>query len=170
MTRGGATPPPTWKMPPPVPPPSPGPKPPPLPEPTPPPLPEPMPPPDPGPLDAPPNFDNGSPQLSAFMFGRLTSGGAMMLGSIVSLGFGLLITAIGGVNWRNEAFGNFPLLAGKGDRSPPPPPPPIACFLGGAFGVYSLMSGGRTKLVTALTAFCTGLVEKTVKSNATTAT
>src|SRR5579864_9729959 len=115
-----------------------------------------MPPPDPGPLDAGPSFPSGSPQLSALMFGRLTSGGAMMLGSIVSLGFGLLITAMGGVNCRNEAFGSLPLLAGKGDRSPPPPPPPMACFLGAAFGVHSLTSGGRTKLIVALTAFCTG--------------
>src|ERR1039457_2710287 len=141
-TMGAVMPPPTRYTPPPTPPPSPGPKPPPLPEPTPPPEPEPIPPPDPGPLDGGPILASGSPYCVMFTFGRLTSGGAMMLGSIVSLGFGLLITAMGGVNCRNEALGKRPLLAGKGDRSPPPPPPPMACFLGAAFGVKGSTSVG----------------------------
>ena len=38
-------------------------------------------------------------------FGSVTSGGTMMLGSMVSLGFGLLTTAIGGVNCRSDCFG-----------------------------------------------------------------
>src|ERR1035437_1358938 len=120
--------------PPPMPPPDPGPKPPPVPEPTPPPEPLPMPPPEPVPLDGVPYFENGSPYCAMFTLGRVTSGGMRMVGSIVSLGFRLLSTAMGGVNCFKEALGKRPLLAGNGDRSPPPPPLPIDCFFAAACG------------------------------------
>src|ERR1051325_9352656 len=115
---GAVTPPPTLYTPPPTPPPSPGPKPPPLPEPTPPPEPEPMPPPEPGPFDGGPILASGSPHTFMFTLGSGEFSGAMMVGSISSLGFGLFTTAIGGVNCRSDGRGSFPLLAGSGDRSP----------------------------------------------------
>src|SRR3954466_15372541 len=96
-TEGALTPPPTRNTPPPTPPPSPGPNPPPLPDPTPPPEPEPIPPPEPGPFDGGPILASGSPYCDMLTCGRLTSGGAIIDGSIVSLGLGLFTTAIGGV-------------------------------------------------------------------------
>src|SRR5579864_4166190 len=113
-TTGAQTPPPTRNTPPPTPPPSPGPNPPPLPEPTPPPEPLPMPPPEPGPFEGGPILASGSPQTGMFTFGRGVSGGAMIVGSITSLGLGLLMTAMGGVNCFMEGLGRRPLLAGVG--------------------------------------------------------
>src|SRR5690349_18706726 len=109
-SEGAVTPPPTRYTPPPTPPPSPGPKPPPLPEPTPPPEPEPMPPPEPGPFDGGPILASGSPHTFMFTLGSGEFSGAMMVGSISSLGFGLFTTAIGGVNCRSDGRGSFPLL------------------------------------------------------------
>src|SRR5439155_10034293 len=116
-----------------MPPPSPGPKPAPFPDPTPPPEPDPMPPPEPGPFEGGPILASGSPQTFMLLLGNWTSGGPIRVGSISSLGFGLLTTAAGGTNCRAANFGARPLLAGVGDRSPPPPPP--CCGLGfGASG------------------------------------
>src|SRR5262249_23583545 len=84
---GAVTPPPTLKTPPPNPPPSPDPTPPPFPAPTPPPEPEPMPAPEPGPLEGGPSLARGSPYWFIATCGSGTSGGAMIVGSIVSLGF-----------------------------------------------------------------------------------
>ena len=60
---------------------------------------------EPGPLEGGPSLAKGSPYCAMFTFGRLTSGGAMMLGSMMSLGLGLFTTAMGGVNCRSETFG-----------------------------------------------------------------
>src|ERR1051326_705005 len=122
-----------------------------------------MPPPEPGPLEGGPSLASGSPYWAISTFGSLTSGGAIMLGSMVSLGFGLLTTAIGGVNCRNEGFGKRPLLAGNNDRSPPPPPPPICCGLGGASG-GGARSIGATSGTYCFTLSCTVLLEATVSS------
>src|SRR5579872_5168614 len=125
-----------------MPPPSPGPKPPPLPEPIPPPEPDPIPPPEPGPFEGGPSLASGSPHMFILLLlGTVKSGGPINVGSISSLGFGLLTTCAGGTNCRGENFGARPLLAGSGDRSPPPPPPCIVCFLGASSGVYGAMSG-----------------------------
>src|SRR6185437_4577779 len=102
-----------------------------------------MPPPEPGPFEGTENLDNGSPYWGRFTFGSVTSGGATIVGSIISLGFGLLTTAIGGVNCLSDGFGNRPLLAGRGERSPPPPPPPPG-FL--AVGIYSAISGAISEV------------------------
>ena len=76
-----------------------------------------------------------------------------MVGSMMSLGFGFVTTAAGGVNWRGATLGSFPLLAGRGDRSPPPPPPPIFFGFGGC-GMNGEMSGAN--IVTAFFTFiCT---------------
>src|ERR1700722_20383333 len=98
------------------------------------------------------------------ILGRLASGGARIEGSIASVGVGLLITAVGGTNWRRAGFGSLPLLAGNGDRSPPPPPP---CIRG--FGTSTTASGRNTATVF-LTAFCTGLVESASTTITTSAT
>jgi len=69
-----------------------------------------------------PILASGSPQFGRFTLGNIVSGGAIIVGSITSLGFELFTTAMGGVNCFIEGFGSRPLLAGVGDRSPPPPP------------------------------------------------
>src|SRR5450756_2086243 len=84
----------------------------------------------------------------------------MMLGSIISLGFRLFTTAIGGVNWRNACFGRRPLLAGNGERSPPPPPPCIVFFLGAASG--GAKSIGEMRGTYCFTLSCTALEDATV--------
>src|SRR6516164_1592759 len=124
---------PARNTPPPVPPPSPGPRPPPLPLPIPPPSPVPMPPPPPGPFDMVTEAARGSPKLDRFGLATFNSGGPSRVGSIGSLGFGFLMTAVGGVNWVIAKRGALPLVAGCGERSPPPPPPPALLAPAGSF-------------------------------------
>ena len=85
-----------------------------------------------------------------------------MLGSMVNLGFKLLTTAIGGVNWRNACFGRRPLLAGNGERSPPPPPPCMVCFLTGATS-GGARSMGAMRGTNSFTFSCTAFEDATVK-------
>src|ERR1035441_4600143 len=88
----------------------------------------------------------------------------MMLGSMISLGFRLLTTAMGGVNCRNACFGRRPLLAGNGERSPPPPPPPMAfCFAAASGG--GARSIGEIRGTYCLTLSCTALEDNTVNSS-----
>src|ERR1039457_5996704 len=95
----------------------------------PPPWPEPIPPPEPVPFEGVVYLESESPKFrQPGQSGNLASGGAMMVGSIASLGFKLLYTATAGVNWRSALGGNLPRLAGRAERSPPPPPP--MSFLG----------------------------------------
>src|SRR5208283_4552001 len=146
---------PALNAPPPVPPPSPGPSPPPLPLPMPPPSPEPMPPPPPGPLDMFTTAAMGSPKLERFGLATFKSGGPSSVGSIASLGFGFLITAVGGVNWVMLKRGALPLVAGVGERSPPPPPPPALSAPAGNLAMYGEISSGvmSSCLFTALMGF-----------------
>ena len=128
-----------------------------------------MPPPEPGPLEAGPIFASGSPYCAMLTLGSVTSGGAMMVGSMTSLGFGLLTTAMGGVNWRSAGFGNRPLLAGNNERSPPPPPPPINCFFGGASGGGAKSTGIVNRTIS-LAFSCTALLDATVNKRIATTT
>ena len=130
MGRGGVTPRPGRKTPPPMPPPSPGPTPGPVPEPTPPPFPEPIPLPEPVPLEGMMAEDLGSPRLGRLFIATLISGGTTTVGSTASLGLKFRMTAVGGVICCMENFGRRPLDACSTSRSPPPPPPP-ACVLAG---------------------------------------
>src|SRR5208283_1786609 len=123
---------PARNTPPPVPPPSPGPSPAPLPLPIPPPSPEPMPPPPPGPFDMVTEGASGSPKLESAGLLIFNSGGPKSVGSIGRMGFGFLITAVGGVNCVIANRGALPLVAGIGERSPPPPPPPALLFPAGS--------------------------------------
>src|SRR5882672_3561052 len=59
-------------------------------------------------------------------------------------------------------FGNFPLVAGIGFRSPPPPPPPALSLPGGSFIVYSEISSGVSNVL--LTGFAVAFFT-TVYSN-----
>src|SRR5229473_433685 len=111
MGRGGETPPPTWKIPPPVPPPSPGPNPGPLPDPTPPPEPDPMPEPDPVPFEGNTAPDMGSPRFGMLFVASLTCGGITIVGSTGSFGFSLRKTTTGGVICSIENLGSLPLVA-----------------------------------------------------------
>src|ERR1700683_1686094 len=111
-----------------------------------------MPPPVPRPFDGGPSPDSGSPYCAMLTCGRLTSGGATIDGSIVSLGFQLCTTAVGGVNWRGAALGRRPLLASSGDRSPPPPPPPALLWAGAVLGVYREIFGSSSVIIRAT--FC----------------
>src|ERR1700676_1798701 len=112
-----------------------------------------MPAPPPEPLELVTLAARGSPILGILLFGILRSGGPSSEGSIGSLGFGFLITAVGGVNCVIANFGARPLLAGTGLCSPPPPPPPAGFVPGGSFGAYGEISRGvrsREFLFTAL--------------------
>src|SRR5260221_10456971 len=98
-----------------------------------------------------------------FTLGNTVSGGATIVGSMMSLGFGLFTTTMGGVNCFKEGLGSLPLGAGRGERSPPPPPPPI-CF-GLAGPRYGAISGAISVLNASLAFIWTVLLEATVKSS-----
>src|SRR4051794_14054335 len=102
-----------------------------------------------------------------FTLGRFTSGGAMIVGSMLNLGFWFWTTCIGGVNCRSAGLGSLPLAAGSGDRSPPPPPPPIICFLGVATG-GGAKSIGASKVKDSFTFCWTAFEENTVTNRITT--
>src|ERR1019366_2059669 len=160
MTAGCDTPPPTRNAPPPNPPPEPGPKPAPVPDPIPPPLPDPIPPPEPIPLDGGPSAARGLPIFGMLLLG--TSRGAMIVGSMVSLGCSLRTTSVGGTNCLVAILGNLPFASGMGDRLPPPPPPCEMSFWG--------FKGSRTGAISVTVSWsfcCTVLLKDTVNSSAT---
>src|SRR5207248_3290319 len=114
-----------------------------------------------------PIFASGSPYWAMFTVGRFTSGGAMIVGSMLSFGFMFAITCCGGVNCRKAGLGSLPFAAGSGERSPPPPPPPITCFVGVAMG-GGARSIGANQVMDSFTLSCTVFDENTVNINATT--
>ncbi len=107
-TRGGVTPMPGRKTPPPMPPPLAGAYATAVAGPTPPPEPEPMPLPDPVPFDGITAVDFGSPRFGMLFMATLISGGTITVGSTANLGFGFRITAAGGVICCIENFGKRP--------------------------------------------------------------
>src|SRR6266852_2164108 len=109
MTRGGVTPLPMRKAPPPAFPPSPGPTPGPVPGPTPVPLPSPIPAQQPFPFDGITAEDLGSPRFGiVILAASLRSGCTITVGSTGNFGAGFRITASGGVICCIENLGNRP--------------------------------------------------------------
>src|ERR1700722_4886123 len=175
MTRGALTPPPTWKNPPPTPPPRPSPTPGPVPTPTPPPEPDPIPPPEPVPFEGGPEgrCDIGSPRFGKLLEAIFTCGGMTTVGSAVSLGLSLRTTTMGGVICSIDCLGNFPLGAWNLSRSPPPPPPP-ACVLEGSSGGISsgeirvtVSCGLTTSLITLRPQSVTQIIITSIRTCAT---